>query len=524
MHRWLPLVSVALGAFMLLIDVSIVNVALPAITIALHGSFAQLQWVIDVYALALAALLLGLGSLSDLVGRKPVYIGGLIVFALASLAAGLAHDATTLILARGVQGIGGAAMFATTIAILGSSYQGRDRTLAFGVWGAVNGAAAAAGPIIGGLLTQTLSWRWVFFVNLPVSVLAITVSARVLPRARPRDGGRIDIPGALAFTAAAGTLTAALTRASESGWTSTTTLGLLAAGAVATVTFVAIEARRRRPLLELALLRRPSFAGVLAAALLYSIAAFAYLTYESLWLQSVRGMSPVQTGLALTPLALSALIVSLAAGRWLHAVDARWRIASGLALIGSGAIAQADLSAGSSWPALLPGLALTGIGVGLATGPLASAVLATVPDDRGGMASGALNTARQLGYALGIAALGLVCTNAIAARLNSAIGTQRAGEAARGITGGQAHTLLASAPADQRAVLDRALHTAFAHGLDLTLLAAGGAGLAAAAIVVVALRPRTAPSAVLSERRRQSEVRHEAAVAEPGDRRDPVAL
>jgi len=251
-------------------------------------------------------------------------------------------------------------------------------------------------------------------------------------------------------------VTAALTRASQSGWPSTTTLGLLGAGAVAAIAFVAIEARTRRPVLELALLRRPSFAGVLAAALLYSIAAFAYLAYESLWLQSARGMSPMQTGLALTPLALSALIVSLAAGRWLHVVHAHSRIAGGLALIGAGAIVQAHLGAGSSWPALLPGLVLTGIGVGLATGALASAVLATVPADRGGTASGALNTARQLGCAVGI-------------------------------------TVLAAAPPNERAGLDHALHAAFAHGLDITLLAAG-AGLVAAAIIALALRPRTAPS------------------------------
>ncbi len=494
MRKWFPLFSVALGAFMLLIDVSIVNVALPAMTVALHASFAQLQWVIDIYALALAALLLGLGSLSDLVGRKPVYIGGLVVFALASLAAGLANDTTTLIIARGVQGAGGAAMFATTIALLGSSYEGRDRALAFGVWGAVNGAAAAAGPIIGGLLTEALSWRWVFFVNLPVSVLAVAVSIRVLPRERRRGAGRIDVLGVLAFTAAAGTVTMALTRASESGWTSRTTLGLLAAGAGAAVAFVATQARGRRPVLGLDLLRRASFAGVLAAALLYSIAAFAYLTYESLWLQSVRGMSPAQTGLALTPLALSALFVSLATGRWLHAVEARWRIAGGLTLIGAGAIAQAHLGAASSWPALLPGLFLTGIGVGFATGPLATAVLATVPGDRGGIASGALNTARQLGYALGIAALGLVCKAGIADRLNGGVGVHRASSAARAVTGGEAHALLARSPADRRATLDHALHAAFAHGLDLTLLAAGGAGLVAATIVAVALRPRPVAS------------------------------
>jgi EmrB/QacA subfamily drug resistance transporter len=492
MRKWLPLLSVGLGAFMLLIDVSIVNVALPAMTGALHASFAQLQWVIDIYALALAALLLALGSLSDLVGRKPVYIVGLVVFALASLAAGLASNTTTLIIARGVQGLGGAAMFATTIALLGSAYQGRDRALAFGVWGAVNGAAAAAGPIIGGLLTQAISWRWVFFVNLPVSVLAIAVSAAVLPTERRHRGGRIDVPGVLAFTVAAGTITAALTRASENGWTSSTTLGLLLAGAGAAVAFVAIEARSPQPVLELSLLRRPSFAGVLAAALLYSVAAFAYLAYESLWLQSVRGMSPVQTGLALTPLAGLALVVALLAGRWLHAIEARWRLAGGLALIGAGAASQAHLGAASSWPALVPGLALTGIGVGLATAALATAVLATVPADRGGTASGALNTARQLGYALGIAALGLVCKGAVADHLTSAPGVNGAAAAAKAVTGGQAQSLLAKAPAGGRPGLDHAIHTAFAHGLNVTLLAAGGAGLAAAAIVALALRSRTA--------------------------------
>ncbi len=492
MRKWLPLFSVALGAFMLLIDVSIVNVALPAMTTSLGASFTQLQWVIDVYALALAALLLGLGSVSDLVGRKPVYIVGLVVFAVASLAAGLAGDTTTLIIARGVQGIGGAAMFATTIALLGSSYEGRDRALAFGVWGAVNGAAAAAGPIIGGLLTQALSWRWVFFVNLPVSVLAVAVSIRVLPDERRHRSGRIDIPGILAFTLAAGMLTAALTRASENGWTSSTTVVLLAAAAVSAVAFLAIEARSSRPVLELALLRRRSFAGLLAAALLYSVAAFAYLAYESLWLQSVRGLSPVQTGLALTPLAVSALFVSLAAGRWLHAVEARWRIAGGLALIGFGAIAQANLHAGSSWPALLPGLTITGVGVGLATGALASAALSTVPANRGGVASGALNTARQLGYALGIAALGLVANGAVTGRLGGAIGPRRAGAAAREITGGQAQALLAHAPPRARVSLGHAIHAAFAHGLDVTLLAAGGAGLAAAAIVVVSQPRRVA--------------------------------
>jgi EmrB/QacA subfamily drug resistance transporter len=490
MRKWLPLISVALGAFMLLIDVSIVNVALPSMATDLHATFTGLQWVIDIYALALAALLLGLGSLSDIVGRKPVYLGGLIVFALASLAAGTAADPAILIAARGIQGVGAAAMFATTIALLGSTYEGRDLAVAFGVWGAVNGAAAAAGPIIGGLLTQGLSWRWVFFVNLPVSVMAIAVSARVLPRERRASHGRIDLPGVLAFTVAAGAVTAALTRVSDNGWTSASTLGLLALGTVALVAFGVIETRSRRPVLELALLRHGPLAGLLAAAVLYSVAAFAYLAYESLWLQSVRGMSPVQTGLALMPLALAAFAVSLLAGRWLHAIGARSRIAGGLGLIGAGALAQAHLVAGSDWAALWPGLTITGIGVGLATGPLASAALAAAPRQSGGMASGALNTARQLGYALGIATLGAICTSAVRGHLSSAPGLRHAGEAARAITGGQAQAVLSGAPAARRAALDHAIHAAFAHGLDITLLVAGGAGLAGALIIVLAMRTR----------------------------------
>jgi multidrug resistance protein len=203
MRKWLPLVTVSLGTFMLLIDVTIVNVALPDMATDLHSSFSSLQWVIDIYALALAALLLGIGAYSDRVGRRPVYIVGLIVFALSSLACGLALSTTVLIISRGIQGIGAAAMFATTIALLSSSYQGRDRGIAFGVWGAINGAAAAAGPILGGLLTEGLSWRWIFFVNLPISVAAIVLAVRALSPDEPRREGRVDLPGMIAFTASA---------------------------------------------------------------------------------------------------------------------------------------------------------------------------------------------------------------------------------------------------------------------------------------------------------------------------------
>jgi len=490
MRKWLPLITVSLGTFMLLIDVTIVNVALPDMATDLHSSFSSLQWVIDIYALALAALLLGIGAFSDRVGRRPVYIVGLVVFALASLASGLAPSTPVLIVARGVQGVGAAAMFATTIALLSTSYEGRDRGVAFGVWGAINGAAAAAGPILGGLLTEGLSWRWIFFVNLPISVVAVALAVLVLRRDEPKRTGRVDIPGMLAFTVSAGAFTYGLTRASEAGWGSAQTVVLLIVGVVALAAFVAIQARTSQPLIDLALLRRAAFSAVLVAAFIFSLSAFAYLTYISLWLQSVRGMSPIQAGAAFLPLSLAALLVSLGIGRYLHAPSTRrWAISGGLALIGIGALLEAHLSAGSGWESVFIGLLVTGIGVGLVSPTLASAALAAVPQQVGGMASGALNTMRQLGYALGIAGLGVILQSRIGHILSGTPGVQHSGTLAKAVAGGQSRQVLHATPPAARGALDHAIHAAFASGLNGTLLIAGIAGLAGAAIVAVALRP-----------------------------------
>jgi EmrB/QacA subfamily drug resistance transporter len=493
MRKWLPLITVSLGTFMLLIDVTIVNVALPDMAIDLHSSFSSLQWVIDIYALALAALLLGIGAFSDKVGRRPVYIAGLVVFALSSLSCGLAPSTTVLIISRGVQGIGAAAMFATTIALLSTSYEGRDRGIAFGVWGAINGAAAAAGPILGGLLTEGLSWRWIFFVNLPISVVAIAMSVYALSRDEPRRSGRIDLPGMLAFTVSAAAVTYALTRASDAGWGSAQTIGLLALSAVSLLAFVVIEARTARPLLDLALLRRPRFSAVLIAAFILSLAAFTYLTYISLWLQSVRGMSPIGAGAAFLPLSLAALITSLAVGRFLHTPTAqRWALTGGLTLIGAGALLAAHLSAGSDWSSVFIGLLVNGIGVGLVSPTLASTALGSVPPQLGGMASGALNTMRQLGYALGIAGLGVVLQSRIAHSLSGATHVSGSGRLAKAIAGGQSQAVLHAAPPATQAGLDQAIHVAFASGLNAVLVICGVAGLIGAVIVAAALRPQAA--------------------------------
>ncbi|HEY2791101.1 MAG TPA: MFS transporter [Micromonosporaceae bacterium] len=493
MRKWLPLLAVCLGTFMLLIDVTIVNVALPAMAIDLHASFTSLEWVIDAYALVLAALLLGAGSLSDIFGRRLLYVGGLLVFAAASLASGLAADGTVLVIARGVQGVGGAAMFATTVALLNEAYQGRERGIAYGVWGAVNGAAAATGPILGGLLTEHLSWRWIFFVNLPISAVAVVLSLLVFSGKHEGHRARIDVAGMLAFTASASLLTYAFIRAGDHGWTATSTLALIAGGLVALAAFIVIEARITSPLLDLGLFRDRRFVGAMLVALTFSLSAFAYLAYASIWLQSVRGLSPVEAGTVFLPMSVTAFVVSAAIGRRLHGTDPRWIIATGMFLVGIGAFAQAFLRAGSSWPSLLIGLFVSGLGVGLVAPTLTSAIMASVPQQRGGMASGAMNTARQLGFAFGIAALGTIFQSRIAHVLG-AHSVPRSTSIAAAVSGGQTRAVLAQTPSTFRQALDAAIDTAFASGLNVILVVSGAIAVATAVAVAILLRPVAAPT------------------------------
>jgi EmrB/QacA subfamily drug resistance transporter len=471
---------------MLLVDVTIVNVALPDMAVDLDASFAGLQWVIDVYALALAALLLLVGSVADIVGRRRTYLAGLGLFVLASLACGLAPGETTLIAARAVQGVGAAAMFATTLVLLNTAYAGRDRGVAFGVWGATSGAAAAAGPIVGGLLTQGLSWRWVFFVNLPIGIVTIVLARRALQESRLEHRPRIDWAGGGAFTVAAAAATFALVRVTDEGWTSLTTLGTLAVAAVALAAFVAVERRVAQPLFDLSLLRRPSFLGILLAAVVLSVSAFGSLVCLSIWLQTVLGLGAIAAGLVTLPLSGLSFLVAGATGRHLHALSPRWIIAGGLALIGAGDLLMAGLDGGSNWPSVLPGMAAIGLGAGLMNPMLVSTGMAAVPQERGGMAAGAINTGRQLGLAIGIAVLGSV----FSARIADGLDGTPAERAADAVTGGGARGVLAASPPDVRATVDAAIHGAVGGGLGTVMLVAGLVGLAASAGVAVLLRER----------------------------------
>jgi len=405
-RKWWTLLVVCVATFMLLLDITIVNVALPDIERQLHASFSELQWVVDAYALMLAALLLTAGSLADLFGRRIVFATGLALFTLASLACGLAPTAVTLDLARGFQGIGGAVMFATSLALLAQEFEGRERGTAFGIWGATIGGAVAIGPLVGGAITSGFGWRWVFFINVPIGIAAIAVTFARLRESRDPNATRVDWLGLVTFSSALLMLVLALVRGNDEGWGSPLIVALLGGAAAMLAAFAAIEQRVAEPMLPLGLFRRRAFTGVQLAAFAVSASLFALFLYLTLYLQNFLGYSPIQTGLRFLPITLLSFVCAAISGKLSSFVPPRLLLAAGLALCAIGLFVLHGLATSSSWTALLPGFILMGAGVGTTNPALASTAIGVVPPRQAGMASGTNNTFRQVGIASGIAALG----------------------------------------------------------------------------------------------------------------------
>jgi len=489
-RKWWTLITVSVATFMLLLDITIVNVALPRIQAGLHSSFTDLQWVIDAYALTLAALLLTAGSLADLLGRRRIFAIGLVVFSASSLVCGLAQSPLMLNLSRGVQGIGGAMMFATSLALLGQAYRGRDRGVAFGVWGAVTGAAVSIGPIVGGGLTQGLSWRWIFLVNVPIGVVALAMAVSKLDESRAPQGARLDVLGFVSFTAALATLVFGLIESSLDGWGSAVVDGCLAASVVLVVLFVVIERRSRAPMLDLALFRRPAFVGALLVAFSVSASIFSMFLYLTLYLQDILGLSPLAAGLRFLVLSAVILVVSGAAGRLTTVVPVRLLMGAGLLLAGLSLILMRGLSTSSHWTHLLPGLVVGGVGIGLINPPLASTAIAVVPPRQAGMGSGINSTFRQVGIATGIAALGSIFTSEIRTHVTAGLAAVHQGGAhalAAAISDGAASQAIGHLPVAQRAAASAVARASFISSLnDLFLVAAIVAfagGVAALALI-----------------------------------------
>jgi EmrB/QacA subfamily drug resistance transporter len=407
-RKWRALSIVCVAIFMLLLDITVVNVALPNIQRELHTSFTDLQWVVDAYAIMLASVMLNAGSLGDLLGRKRVFVAGVALFTLASALCGAATSPLFLNLARGAQGIGGAAMFAVSLAIIAQEFHGIERGTAFGIWGATIGFAVAVGPLVGGTLTEWAGWRWIFFVNIPIGVACGVAALRVLHESRDEEHGGFDLPGFATLTAGLFALVLALLRGTSWGWTSGRTIGLLVAAAVLLVAFVVVELTRRAPMFDVRLFRTPAFTGAQIVAFTLSGAFFSQFLYLAVYLQNVLHLSPIETGVRFLPLSLLAFLVAPIAGRMSAHMPPRFLFGAGMALVGVALLLMHGLSATSSWTTLLAGFVVGGIGVGLVSAPLASVAVSVVPPRQAGMAAGVNNTFRQVGIATGIAGLGAI--------------------------------------------------------------------------------------------------------------------
>jgi EmrB/QacA subfamily drug resistance transporter len=497
-RKWWTLIAVCVGTFMLLLDVTIVNVALPAIQTSLKANFSDLQWVVDAYALMLAALLLTTGSLADLFGRRLVFMIGLAIFSVSSLLSGVASDPLWLNLARGAQGIGGAAMFSTSLALLGTAFQGRERGTAFGVWGAITGLAVAIGPVVGGALTTGLSWRWIFLVNVPIGVIALIVCRLKVDESKQRGANRPDVIGVVTFSGALGALVYALIKGNTKGWGSAEILACLIGAAALMIAFVIAELiQKDRAMFDLKLFRKPTFTGGAIAAFALSAGLFSLLLYLTLYLQDVLGFSAFQTGLRLLVLSGGILLTSTLSGRLTAQVPIRLLIAPGLAMVGIGLLLMRGLDAGSGWTHLIPGFIVAGAGTGMVNPPLASTAIGVVAPQRAGMASGINSTFRQVGIATGIAGLGSVFSHTVRTKIVSLltsashVSASAAHALATGVSQGSgARSGLSSLPAQARPAAIHAVRVGFATGLNDVFLIGAVLCLVSSVLTLVLIRSR----------------------------------
>jgi EmrB/QacA subfamily drug resistance transporter len=495
-RKWWTLLVVCVGTFMLLLDVTVVNVALPDIERDLDATLTDLQWVIDAYVLALASLTLIAGSLGDRLGRRRVFVAGLAIFTLASLLAGFATDPLQLELARALQGIGGAGMFGTVLALIAQEFPAGERAVALGAWGATVGAGVAVGPLVGGLVVEQLGWEWIFFINVPIGAAAVALTLARVAESREAERGRLDWPGVATLSSGLFLLIFGLLRGNGEGWSSPEIVASLAGSAALLAAFVAIELRRAEPLLDVRLFRIPAFAGASVGAIAISAGLFSMLLYFVLYLQNVLGYSALETGVRLLPITLAAFFFAPLAARLAERVPLRVLLGGGLAITGTGLLAMQGLEVDSEWTALLVGFLLAGAGGGLVNPTLAEAAIRVVPRERAGVATGINNTFRQIGIAVGIAVLGALFQGRVETKLEDTLATgpealrPLAGDLAGPVASGNAEAALAGAPEGTEGFLANASREAFISGLNEILLVAAFVALAGAVLSFVLVRSR----------------------------------
>jgi len=412
-RKWLALGLLSVVQFMVVLDIAIVNVALPSIKVDLGFSQDNLQWVISAYALVFGGFLLLGGRAADLLGRRRIFLVGLAIFTVASLLAGLAWSESSLIGARLLQGLGAAIISPAALSILSTTFrEGRERNIALGVWGAVGGFGAAAGVLLGGVLTETLSWSWIFFVNVPVGVAAFAVAPFLLSESRDARVSSFDFPGAVLVTGGLSSLVYAITRAGTDGWLATPTVAFFAASVLLLVGFVGWEIRHPEPLMRLGIFRISTVTGANVAGFILGTVLFAMFLMLTLYMQQVLGYSAMQSGVAYLAVAGTAIIWSAVAAQLVTRVGVKPVLVTGMTALTIGLVYFTQVSVGGSYLGdLLPGFLVVGLGIGFSFVPISIAALAGVQPAEAGLASGLINTSQQIGGALGIAALSTIATS-----------------------------------------------------------------------------------------------------------------
>jgi EmrB/QacA subfamily drug resistance transporter len=418
-RRWWILVAVALATFMTYLDNNVTNVAIPTIQRSLHLSIAGLEWVVSSYVLVFAGLLLVGGRLADSYGRRRLFFAGTTLFTLSSLAAGLAGSGSVLIAARLAQGLGAALLVPTTLAIILATFTDvRERTTAIGAWTAIGAMALAFGPLIGGFISQHLHWGWIFFINVPVGIIALTIAALTMSESKdPSAAGRLDVPGMITSSIALFGLTYGLIEGHDKGWTSAVILGAFALAAVAAIAFVVIESRTARPMVDLSLFRSRVFSGGTVTMMLWAFGIFGIYFFTSIYLQDILGFSPTKAGLAFVPMALCLALAATLAGPIYTRLGTHRTVAAGMLAMAGGLYVISTLGGGATFTGLMPGFVVFGLGAGLMQVPLTNAILNGQSEASGGIASAVLNASREVAGLLGITVIGAI----LRARQSSAL-------------------------------------------------------------------------------------------------------
>jgi len=408
-RKWWTLGAMCLSMFMIMLDSTVVNVALPTIQKDLKTSVNQLEWVVNGYTLSFAALLVTGGRLGDIFGRRRIFMVGVAVFAISSATAGLAPDPTTLIISRIAEGVGGALMMPATLSIITDAFPPEERGRAIGTWAGISGLALSLGPLAGGFLTEQVTWRAIFYINVPIAVIALIAAVTVVRESRDEKAERtIDYAGVVLLTVALTTVVLALIEGNDWGWGSARVIGLLAAGGVSTVVFLMVEARVRAPVVDFDFFRSRNFVGANTVATIISFAMMGSFFFLAIYLQDLLGYSALETGVRFLPTTVVIVIVAPLAGRVADKIGSRWPMVLGLLITSLSLYLFSRMDASTTYDDLLPAWILLGIGIGATMSPMSTAAMNAVDVDKAGVASGTLQMFRMVGGTIGVAATGAI--------------------------------------------------------------------------------------------------------------------